>query len=57
MLSLMVRAGSFHKSNIASGGSKPKPASMTARAHDISIAMASTVAINTHMAASVIFIC
>ena len=37
MLSLIVGAGSFHMSRIASGGSRPKPASIRPFVHDMSI--------------------
>jgi len=50
MLSLIVGAGSFHMSKRANGGSMPKPAIIRPFVHDMSTAMAITVAMNIHMA-------
>ena len=56
MLSLMVGVGSFHKSRTASGGSKPKLAIKTPLVHDISTAIAISIAMSTQTAEPAILI-
>jgi hypothetical protein len=54
MLSLMVSGGSFHKSNIPRGGSRPKAARATRLLPDVTpAATPPTTAASTHTAASV----
>ena len=56
ILSLIVCAGSFHKSTSARGGSKPNAASAIPLVHDISTALAITMAVMIHRLAAIVLI-